>query len=254
LKGICLKTSHYLAVAAVVAAGMCFYCGCGIEEPAERFWFEAKPYTNKQSKAYRPIELRKTTSAEILENIKLYKPELISQSESVVACWAEKKETHQFWLNMVAFEEETATVARKYFLAIDEKPWHIHNESQNLRFDCEIAYDQNALSQPYTSVNERRIAICKGVLEIVRDDFLDVRQDSRVLNEGAMMTNQVFERILYVMSQSPGLAYKLGDPNGLDYDHLTFGKSLAGLYIDDVNNIVRIKIRTGSAKRLWKLK
>ncbi len=249
-----MKTSNYLLFGFIVLA-MTFYMGCGIEEPAERVWFEPKPYTNKLPKAYRMIELKKTTSADVLENVKLYKPELTSQSQSVVACWAEKKETYQFWLTMTAFDEEDFTVARKYFLAVDEKPWHLHNEGQSLRFDCEIVLDAKTLSEPYTSENEKRIAILKKILEITRDDITQVRQDSRVVNQGAMMINQMFERVLYVLKESPGLAARLDDPNaGLDFDHMTLGKSKIGLIIDDTNDIATVKIRIGQAKRLWKLK
>jgi len=248
-----VKHRCFLAAVLMSIAGM-FIAGCGIEEPLERVWFEDKPYTNELPEAYRVIEVNKTTSAEVLEHIKLYKPELVSQSKSVAASWSEKKQTHQFWLTMVAFDEEMATVSRKYFLTVDEKPWHLHNEDQNMRFDSQMVFDEKTLSEPYTSMNEKRIAILKKVLEYTRDDFLEVRQDSRVLNAGAMMANQMFERILYVLSQSPALAEKLADPNGLDYESLALNKSRAGLYIDDVNNIVTTKVRIGDVKKLWKIK
>jgi hypothetical protein len=234
-------------------AGM-FFAGCGIEEPLERVWFEDRPYTNKLPEAYRVIEVKKTTSAEVLENIKLYKPELVSQGKSVASCWSEKKQTHQFWLTMAAFDEDAATVSRKYFLTVDEKAWHLHNEGQNMRFDSQMVFDEKTLSEPYTNINEKRIAVLKKVLEYTRDDFLEVRQDSRVLNEGAMMANQMFERLLYVLKESPALAERLADANGLDYESLTFNKSRAGLYIDDVNGIVTTKIRIGDVKKLWKIK
>lgn len=248
-----MKHRCFLAIVVTSVAGI-FFAGCGIEEPLERLWFEEPPYTDQQPKAYRIIEPNKTTSAEVLDMIKQYPKELVSQSESVVSCWQEKKDTHQFWQTMVAFDEENFTVARKYYLAVDEKPWHIHNEDQNLRFDSKIIFDKKTLSEPYTSENERRIAILKKVREYTQDDYMEVRQDSRVLNEGAMMSNQMFERILYVINESPALAQRMVEPNGLDYESLAFNKSRAALYIDDVNNIVTTKVRIGSVKRLWKLK
>lgn len=246
---------HRCLLAAVLTsiAGI-FFAGCGIEEPLERVWFEEKPYTNQLPEAYREIELKEDTSAEVLDMIKKYDKELVSQSKSTVASWGEKKNTSQFWVNMVTFDEEDYTVARKYFLAVDEKAWHIHNEDQNLRFDSQIVFDEKTLSEPYTSENERRIAILKKVLEYTRDDFVEVRQDSRVLNQGAMLSNQMFERVLYVLNESPALAERMAEPNGLDYKSLAFNKSRAGLYIDDVNNIVTTKVRIGDVKRLWKIK
>jgi len=246
---------HRCLLAAVLTsiAGM-FLTGCGIEEPLERLWFEEPPYTNQLPEAYRKIEVQKTTSAEVLDMVKQYYKELVSQSESTVACWGEKKDTSQFWVTMVAFDEENYNVARKYFLAVDEKAWHLHNENQNLRFDSQVALDEQTLSEAYTSENERRIAIVKKLLEISRDDFTEVKHDSRVLNEGAMLANQMYERILYVLNESPALAARLAEPNGLDYKSLAFDKSRAGLYIDDVNNIVTTKVRIGDVKKLWNIK
>ncbi len=246
---------HRCLLAAVLTsiAGV-FLSGCGVEEPLERLWFEEPPYTNQQPEAYRKIEMKTTTSAEVLDMIKHYDKELVSQSESTVACWGEKKDTSQFWLTMVSFDEENYNVARKYFLAVDEKAWHLHNESQNLRFDSEVVFDEATLSQAYTSENERRIAIVKKLVEITRDDYMEVRQDSRVLNQGAMLTNQMYERLLYVLNESPALAARLAEPNGLDYKSLAFDKSRAGVYIDDVNNVVTAKVRIGDVKRLWNIK
>lgn len=246
---------HRCLLAAVLTSIVTlFISGCGIEEPLERMWFEDPPYTNQQPEAYRVIKVNKTTSAEVLEMVKHHYRELISQSESTVACWGEKKDTSQFWITMVSFDEEKSTVARKYFMAVDEKAWHLHNESQNLRFDSKIVMDKKVLSEPYTSENERRIAIFKKVIEITRDDFSEVKQDARVLNTGAMMSNQMFERIRYVLNESPALAARMAEPNGMDYKSLNFDKSRAALYIDDTNNVVTTKIRIGDVDRLWNIK
>jgi len=242
-----------LAVILASVAGI-FLTGCGIEEPAERLWFEEPPYTNQLPEAYLLIDVNSNTSAEVLEMVKKYTPELVSQSKSVVACWGEKKDTSQFWTTMIAFNEENYTVARKYFMAVDEGPFHLHNESQNFRFDSQIVLDEKTLSETYTSENERRIAILKKVFEYTRDDFVEVRQESRVLNQGAMMSNQMFERIFYVLKESPALAERMAEPNGMDYKSMVFDKSRIGLYIDDVNNVVTTKIRMGDVKKLWNIK
>ncbi|HAL45198.1 MAG: hypothetical protein A2Y12_17810 [Planctomycetes bacterium GWF2_42_9] len=243
-----------LFAAVVTSIASLFLSGCGIEEVGERLWFEEPPYTNQQPEAYRLIQVDKSTSAEVLDMVKKYDKELTSQSESVVACWGEKKTTSQFWVTMVAFDEENFTVARKYFMAVDERPVHLHNEGQDLRFDSEVKMDEKTLSASYTSENERRISIIKKTLEIIRDDFVEVRQDSRVINQAAMMSNQMYERILYVLNESPALAQRLSEPNGLDYTSLVFNKSRVGLYIDDVNKVVVTKIRMGNVKRLWNIK
>jgi hypothetical protein len=248
-----MKKTDFLMILAVMSAGM-FLSGCGVEEIGERLWFEEPPYTNQLPEAYRKIDVSKTTSAEVLEMVKQYDKELTSQSKNTVACWGEKKDTSQFWTTMVTFDEETAAVARKYFMAVDEKPVHLHNENQNLRWDSEIVLDEQTLSEAYTNENERRIAIIKKIFEMTRDDFVEVRHDSRVLNQAAMMSNQMYERVLYVLNESPALAQRLSEPNGLDYKSMNFDKSRIGLYIDDVNNVVTTKIRMGDVKRLWNIK
>ena len=240
-----LKASKFLLLALAV-----FFAGCGIEEPIERVKIEAKPRTNQLPQAYNSIHIKQSSSAEVLETIKQYEPELISQSESVVASWGEKKQTSQLWLTMAAFDEEDFTLTRKYFLAVDEKPWHPFSEGQKLRFDSEMVLDEAVLSEPYPNENEKRIAILTKVLDNTRDDIMQVRQDSKVLDTGAMMINQTLERIVYVLKASPAIAARLGEPNGLDFDHLTLGKSRVGLKVDD--NVARIKIRIGRVKGLWK--
>jgi hypothetical protein len=243
-----LKTSSYLVFGIIVAA-MLFYVGCGIEEPLERVQPEPKPYTNKLPRAYDGIQLNKSTSADVLENVKQYKQELVSQSESVIASYGEKKKTYQFWLTMTAFDEEEFTVTRKYFLAVDEKPWHINAEGQKLRFDSEEVVDEATLSEAYTSENQKRIAILTKVLQNVRSDIIPVRQDSRILDTGGMMINQTLERILFVLKQSPALAERLDQPKGLDFDHPTLGKSRVQMILD--GNIVRLKIRIGRLWQIW---
>jgi hypothetical protein len=253
LKGFAVKHICFLAAVLTSVASL-FLSGCGVQEIGERLWFEEPPYTNQQPEAYRAIEPKKSTSAEVLDMVKKYDKELTSQSKSTVACWGEKKDSSQFWVTMVSFDEENYTVARKYFMAVDEKPVHLHNEGQNLRWDSDFVLDEKTLSEPYTSENERRISILKKIFEITRDDFVEVRQDSRVLNQAAMMSNQMFERILYVLKESPALAQRLSEPNGLDYQSMVFDKSRVGLYIDDVNNVVTTKVRIGDVKKLWNIK
>ncbi|MDD5134392.1 MAG: hypothetical protein PHP01_03150 [Phycisphaerae bacterium] len=238
----------YLVCAA--ATVLAFFSGCGVtEEPLERITPESKPYTKYLPDAYNSIELNRSTSAYVLDVIKQHKGELVAQSPSVVAGWGEKKKTYQFWLTMAGFSEEDFTVTRKYFLAVDEKPWHLGAEGQKLRFDCQMILDEQTLSEPYTSENQQRIAILRKVLENTRDDIAQVKEESRVLDTGGMMINQSLERILYVLNESPAIAEKLSDDNGLAFDHPTLGKSRVQMILND--NVVKVKIRIGSLWRIW---
>lgn len=244
-----MKTANLL-LGLIIASAVMIFAGCGIEEPIERVTPEPKPHNKQLPAAYRKIHMKQSTSADVLAVIKQYKSEMVTQSKSVVVSWGEKKETSQLWLTMAAFNEEDFTVTRKYFLTVDEKPWHLGAIGQSLRLDSEMAIDEATLTEPYPGENEKRIAIFKKALENTRDDFAQVRQDNRVLNEGAMMTNQTMERIVYVLKESPTLAAKFDDPNGFEFDHPTLGKSRVGMTLN--NDVAKIKIRIGSVKRSWK--
>ena len=243
-----MKHRCFLATVLISIAGV-FISGCGIEEPLERVQKEPKPYTKELPAAYRQIRLGGSNSAQVLNIIKKYNSELVSQSESVIASWGEKKNTSQFWLTMTAFDEEKFTVTRKYFLAVDEKPWHLFAEGQKLRLDSEMILDEATLSEPYPSENQKRIAVLAKVLENARDDIAQVRQDSRVLNEGGAMMNQTLERVLYILKESPALAEKLNKKDGLNFDHLTLGKGRIQMVVR--GKIVTIKIRIGNLKKIW---
>ncbi len=244
-----MKTANLLLIQ-IMATAFMFYSGCGIEEPIERVTKEPKPYNKQLPAAYHKIHIKQSTSADVLAVIKQYKSEMVTQSKSVVASWGEKKETSQLWLTMAAFNEEDFTVTRKYFLTIDEKPWHLGAIGQALRFDSEVTIDEATLTEPYPGENEKRIAIFKKTVENTRDDFAQVHQDNRVLNEGAMMTNQMMERIIYVLKESPTLAAKFDEPNGFEFDHPTLGKSRVGMTLN--NDVAKIKIRIGGVKKSWK--
>lgn len=249
IERICLKTLNFLVIL-ITAAMMLFYAGCGIEEPLERAQKTPKPYTKQLPRAYDKIRLNKSTSADVLGAIKQYKQESISQSESVIASYGEKKKGSSFWLTMTAFEEEDFTATRKYFLAVDEKPWYLGDIGQKLRFDTEEILDEEILSEAYTSENQKRIAILAKVLENTRNDIAGVRQESRVLDTGAMMINQTLERILYFLDQSPVLAEKLDQKEGLEFDHPTLGRGRVGMRLE--GKVVKVRVRIGRLWQIWK--
>lgn len=244
-----MKTLNFLAIL-IAAVIMMFYAGCGIEEPLERIQMTPKPDANQLPEVYGRIHLNNSTSANVLEIIKQYKQESVSQSESVIASYGEKKKGYSFWMTMAAFNEEDFTVTRKYFLSVDEKPWFLGDKGLRQRFDTEMVLDEKTLTEAYTSENQKRIAILRKVLENARDDVGQVRQESTIADTGGMMINQTFERILYVLSQSPVLAERLDQPNGLDFDHPTLGTGRVGMKL--TGNIVRVKIRIGVLWRVWK--
>ena len=213
---------------------------------------EDKPYTSSLPDAYNRIDLKETTSADVLTFIKRKKPdiELLSQSESIVASFGEKKKTKQSWMTMVAFNEENFTAERKYFLAVDEKPWHLFAEGQRLRFDTEMVLGREQLDAPYSNENVRRIAILQQILENFRSDILQVRSDSRVLDASAMIVNQTLERLLYIFDKSPARAAWLDRRDGLEFDHPTMGWGKVRMVFDD--DVVKLKIKVGRVARYFR--
>ena len=244
-----MKTAIFSKVTLTVICCV-FLCGCfGIEEVGERLWSEGKPYTNQFPEAYNKVDLKETTSADVFTFIKRDKPdvELLSQSESVIASFGEKKGTKQFWMNMIAFDEEAFAATRKYFFAVDEKPWHLFAEGQKLRFDTEMVLGEEQLNEPYSNENARRIGILRQILEITRSDILQIRQDSVVLDQAAMMINQTIKRLLYVFDASPARAAWLDRLEGLEFDHPTLGWGKVRMVFDE--DVVKLKIKIGRVAR-----
>ena len=62
---------------------------------------------------YELTKLKQSTSSDVLSIIQDSKTELLTQSESIVASWGEKKKGSVLWFNMVAFHEYALTAARK---------------------------------------------------------------------------------------------------------------------------------------------
>jgi len=239
-----LKFANFVKIA-VFSAIIVFFSGCGINEHVGRVWPEGEPSYEEMVQAYENVRIKRSKSARVLSDIQKFEKELLSQSDSVVASWGEKKKTTQIWMTMVAFDDEQFSAWRKYFFTVNENPWMWGLKYPKLWFSTQVVVDKDILEEPYSNKNQKYIAIIESVLENVRDDFAEVRDDSRVLNVGGMLTNQLLERLLYVLRESPALAARLGDEKGMPFDHLTLGKSWAGMTLDA--DIVEIKISSGKS-------
>jgi len=238
-----------LAKIVFFSAVITLFSGCGIKEYSEYIKKEKAPFTADLPNAYGDIAVKRSTSAEVLDRIKRDDIELISQSESVVACWGEKKKDSQFWLTAVAFDEESFTAWRKYFLTVDERARHLFSPGQKMLFQTEQVMGADVLGEPYSNANEKQIAIIEAILENVRNDITAVSADSRVLSVGDMMLNQTIERIIYILKKSPALAARLGEYEGLFFDHMTLGPSRVKLNL--YGDTVTMKIKSGRVKKTF---
>jgi hypothetical protein len=100
--------------------------------------------------------------------------------------------------------------------------------------------DKEVHDESYTSENTRRIAILRYVLDSVRKDVKEFGDDVDVsgqynnkLDVCGMLINQTLELILVKLDSSPVIAMKLSSADGLDYDHINFGKGRVRMIVKD---------------------
>jgi len=222
---------------------LCLY-GCGV---VDYFTPEGPPYDEELYENYDQTTLKVSNSSEVLAAIHRPEYELLSQSESVVASFGQKKKGHKKWFNMVAFDENKLTASRKYLFIVDDRPNLLEQPKKSLRFDCEVVVGSEVLNKPYGSENAKRIAILKEVLANVRKDVDEVSQDNKMLGICGMMINQALRAALVELDQSPVLASKLSEPGGVDFSHINLGKGKIGMVT--AGDVVMVKMRLGRAVR-----
>jgi hypothetical protein len=189
--------------------------------------------------------LKQSSSAEVLSVIQ-HENDFLSQSESVVAAWGDKRKGSMLWFSAVAFDEDFLTAKRKYSFVADER---IHGyfviPAQKLRFDLQAVFDPKVLAEPYANENARRIAVLKQLLKDYSSDIIQLAPDSQTLTSGSMMARRVVNTVITKLEQNPAYAIKLDEPNGLDFDHPVLGKGRARLVITDDIATLTIKVGTG---------
>ena len=219
----------------------CALCGCSVLEIFEE---EQPPYDNELSAGYFKTVLEQSGSADVLSTIHMPGYETLSQSKSVVASVGQKDEGHKIWFKMAAFDENKLTAKRKYFFLIDEKGKAFFGSKRSLAFDCETVLDRELLNKPYASESARQIAIMKQVRTDVRADVSELASDNKTLDVCGMLINQTLETVFQKLDESPVLASKLSDADGLGFDHITLGKGSIGMGITD--DIVKVKVKVSS--------
>ncbi len=211
----------------------------------EYFKPEGPPYDKELSASYRQTKLKESSSADVLATIHRPAYELLSQSKSVVASLGQKKKGHKIWFNMVAFDENKLAARRKYFFVVDEKAkGFLILPKRRLIFDSEMILETEVLDKPYANENARRIAILRQVLENIRRDIDELARDNKMLGICGMLINQTLNTVLQKLDESPVLASKLSDADGLGFDHITLGKGSIGMGI--TNDIAKVKVRVSS--------
>jgi hypothetical protein len=139
------------------------------------------------SAPYNQIVLKKSLTIDALPKIRRYKSEsgavlakveAVSHSDRVVASLGQSPDGNSTWFNMVRFHEYQLNVIHKYFFAVIDSAGSLTGRSmRGLRFDCEMVLDKEVLNKTYTSVNERRIAILRYVLDSTHKDIKELGDD-----------------------------------------------------------------------------
>ena len=177
---------------------------------------------------------------------------LLSQSKSVIALAGQKKEGFKTWFNMVAFEENELIAKRKYVFIVDERPKRLFVEPwEGVDFDCKMVLSPKLLSEPYANENARRVAILKEVAANVRKDSGEVGIDNAVILKSGMLVGQAMDTVVVSLTESPALATRFSEPNGLEFEHVNFDKGLLRMIVND--NVATVKMRLGSFTKKAKL-
>jgi len=156
--------------------------------------------------------------------------ELLSQSDSVVASSAQSEDGRRIWFNMVAFHEFRLNVIRKYFFVADDTGPTLRGKSRRgLRFDCAMVLPNEIIEKSYADDSERQIAVLKYIRESLRKDLNELGagatgQNDNTLNVCGLLMNQTFEMILRRVDSSPAVVAALSQPDGFEFDHITFDK------------------------------
>jgi len=189
--------------------------------------------------------LKHSTAADVLGFINEGPDEVLCQNERTAASWGQNKEGTQLWFNMVAFDEQNLTAYRKYCFTTNEKAkGYLVSPVQRLRFDAEVVLDAKTVDEPYASENLRRVAFMKEVFEKFVFDSDQLATESQTLKSCCMMTKEVLNHILYVLGRSPSLASKLSDYDGLEFDHINYGKGKVRMVYE--GDVVKVKVKIGT--------
>ncbi len=192
--------------------------------------------------------LKFSTSADVLNVIADNEKELLSQSQSVIASYGQKKDAKELWFNMVAFDETRLTAVRKYTFLVDESTGlYIMARRGKLRLDARVVVDPKVMAEPFENENARSMAILRDVSDKFSDDIGQLTFDSADLRSAAILTKHIFNTILRKLDDSPAVAARLAGDAGMEFDHMNLGKGNVRMVRQD--DIVSVKIKIGQAAK-----
>jgi hypothetical protein len=223
--------------------------GCGCTLLADLTNPEQDPNISRIGEPYCFTVLKESTSTDVLSYIhnpekQIYPPyELLSKSKSVLVSTGQNTKGWKVWFNMVAFDENKSTAVRKYMLMILDKWNWMEEPRMDFSFDSETLLNSELLSKPYNDENARKIAILKDILENFRKDGKEVNLDNKALMTASMTVYQAIDSMILKLNDSPAYAAKLEDPNGAEFEDLSFGTGRMEMVV--CKDYATLKIRFG---------
>ncbi len=219
----------------ITAMGLCLAAGCQTSYDADKDIFDRFYLTN----------LRHTTSSDLLPVIQKPDRELLGQNSNVIASFGDDHDGLMSWFNMVVFDDQNLTAARKYAFLIDEKThsFYIMKAPQKLRIDAQAVVDPMVLAGPYADDNARRIAVLQWLGKQFASDSRKVAGSGQILSNSAMVVRQALTGILDLMTANPAQAAGLSEYDGVKFDHMNLGPGHIRMLIED--DIVKLKIKAG---------
>ena len=215
-----------------------------------------KPIPEPTFFTYNQTTLGQSTSGDVLNYIDMSLTTLISKSDTVIASWgestegyqelAEIKKGYQQWIDVVAFDEQSAEAVRKYFFFVDEKARRIPfvHPKWTARFDGQLILDKAVLDKPYADENARSIAILKEIQKRFNEDIAKVLSDNKMLGNCQMVVTETFENILRPLDETPAWAIKLDTPEGWTFDSRNF--FTGNIHMHEADGIANITIQLGA--------
>jgi hypothetical protein len=222
--------------------------GCSV---GQYFHRQKLPY-EKLSASYNQVRLKTSASLDVLQIVGASEADLgprfkgrhlLSQNDTAIASTGQNKNGYKSWVTLIAFDEKSMVARRKYFYLVEEKAW----VKPGLIFDSQMVLPFELLDKLYKNDEEKQIAILNQVAEDFGKDVAQLSQDNKMLEVCGMLMNQVFKTVFLELDKSPTLAKSIGGPNGVEFDHMNFGKGRICMTVD--GNIVTSKIRLGSFRK-----
>ncbi len=210
--------------------------------------------------AYDQTTLGTSDSTAVLSTLQTPESEdrgdLLSQSDNVIASWGHKdelklwpgrdKENIKMWLTMVAFNEDSTFVERKYYLYVDEHArwgWVTHPKWATIVY-AQAQADAAVLEKPYANENARMSALLDYLREKFTSDTLKVSPDNKMIDVSNDVIDEAILTVQLILKESPARAVELSRPDGLVFQHKSFYKGRMRLAEND--GMIKLEIKTGT--------